>query len=312
MVDSQEQVPVALFAYNRPEHTMRTLSALAATPEAAATDLIVFCDGPGSDQELVNVNAVRDVVRAQSGFKSVQIHSRDENVGLARSITEGISRVLSEHPSVIVMEDDIVCTPGFLSYMNHALSKYQKDAEVWHVSGWNYPDVPKLGSDDAFFWHGMNCWGWGTWADRWAHFERDPHALVDRFTKQDIERFNVENTHNFWSQVQANASGKIRTWAVFWYATIFQNNGLCLNPVVSHTTNIGFDGTGLHCGPLDFYASATQPPNRDLVLPEDIAASAQYRSEIRNFYQNRYPPKWKRAYYRLQDAAQRQIRRVFG
>jgi hypothetical protein len=46
----------------------------------------------------------------------------------------------------------------------------------------------------------------------------------------------------------ANYEKKIHTWAIFWYASIFLNNGLCLHPRESLVKNIGFDGSGVNCG----------------------------------------------------------------
>jgi hypothetical protein len=58
-----------------------------------------------------------------------------------------------------------------------------------------------------------------------------------------------------WGQVLDNKAGKINTWAIFWYAAIFKNNGLCLSPAVSFTRNIGFDNTGVHCGESTLFTS---------------------------------------------------------
>jgi FkbM family methyltransferase len=60
-----------------------------------------------------------------------------------------------------------------------------------------------------------------------------------------------------WGQILDNKLGKINTWAIFWYATIFKRNGLCLSPSVSFTRNIGFDGTGIHCGTSEAFSSNT-------------------------------------------------------
>jgi hypothetical protein len=48
--------------------------------------------------------------------------------------------------------------------------------------------------------------------------------------------------------VEANAKGTLKTWAVFWYASVFQRRGLCLHPRSSLVKNIGFDGSGTNCG----------------------------------------------------------------
>jgi hypothetical protein len=44
--------PVALFVYNRPDHTARMLEALAANGLAADTDVTIFCDGAKSASRL--------------------------------------------------------------------------------------------------------------------------------------------------------------------------------------------------------------------------------------------------------------------
>ncbi len=93
----------------------------------------------------------------------------------------------------------------------------------------------------------MNCWGWATWNNRWQHFQRDPARLLLEFTPEHRSRFNADNAHNFFAQIEANANGRLKTWAIFWYATIFRQNGLCLNPAQSLVANIGHDGTGENC-----------------------------------------------------------------
>ena len=104
-----------------------------------------------------------------------------------------------------------------------------------------------------FFWRAMNCWGWGTWIDRWQHFQKDPAYLVKTWDILKIKSFNLDNGCNFWRQVRLNYRGKIDTWAIFWYATIFDRNVLCLNPSKSLVRNIGHDGSGENCGKNDFF-----------------------------------------------------------
>lgn len=38
--------PIALFVYNRPEHTAQTLEALAANDLVNKSELFIFCDSP--------------------------------------------------------------------------------------------------------------------------------------------------------------------------------------------------------------------------------------------------------------------------
>lgn len=248
--------PVVLFVYARADHTERTLAALAANPEAKDTDLIIYADAARHNKDATAVQAVRELISKITGFKSVTLHFREKNVGLAQNITEGVSQVIQQYGRAIVLEDDIVTSSAFLSFMNAALNKYKDDPKVWHVSGWNYPITLKRALPETFFWHTMNCWGWATWSDRWQHFEKDPAALVNSWTTDDIKRFNLDGAYDFWSQVIENHERRLNTWAIFWYATIFSKSGLCLNPTRSFVENIGNDGSGENCGDDDVYRTS--------------------------------------------------------
>ena len=131
--------------------------------------------------------------------------------------------------------------------MNDALEYYSSNKQVWHISGFTELIDINL-PNESFFWRTMFCWGWATWNDRWFHFQKNPQALINTFTPEMIKRFNLDGHQNFWKQVKLNANGRINTWAIFWYATIFKNKGYCLNPFNSYVQNIGFDGSGVHCG----------------------------------------------------------------
>lgn len=239
--------PVALFVYNRPVHARKVLEALAANPEARDTDLIIFSDGPRHDKDVAAVEEVRACVAGARGFRSVFIHKRETNAGLADSIVEGVSSVLDARGRVIVLEDDIVVSRHFLRYMNDALTLYENDEKVMHIAAW-LPPIQTRGLPETFFLRHSSCWGWATWARAWKHFTRDSAAFLRSFSAADIRRFNLDGSLDYWSQIVANHEGRLKTWAVFWYASVFSQGGLCLHPHVSCTRNIGFDGSGENCG----------------------------------------------------------------
>ena len=249
-VKPERAAPVALFVYARPVHTRRTLEALAAANGARETDVFVYADGARGVQDRDSVEATREVIRNSGGFRSLTLIARDRNFGLAANIISGVSDMFERHERLIVLEDDVVPALGFLDYMNAALNRYAPEKRVWHISGWNYPINPE-GLPAFFFWRTMNCWGWATWADRWAMFRKEPERLLAEWSPERRREFNLDGAHDFFSQVEDNAAGRINTWAIFWYATIFEHSGLCLNPAVSFVRNIGLDGSGEHCGPTD-------------------------------------------------------------
>lgn len=237
--------PIVLFVYNRLSHTRQTIEYLQKNIYAAESELIIYADGPRSNEDVQDVNQVRNYIKSLEGFKDIAIVEREKNQGLAQSIINGVAEVVNRYGKIIVLEDDIVTSPYFLKFMNDALDYYEQEKKVWHISGWNYP-IKSNNLEDTFLWRGMNCWGWATWADRWKFFEKDIDKTIQAFTDEDIYRFNIDGKENFWRQVLQNKTGKKNTWAIFWYATIFQNKGLCLNPARTYVRNTGFDGTGTH------------------------------------------------------------------
>lgn len=239
--------PIVLFVYNRPLHTKQTIRALQDNDCACHSDLIIFSDAEKDDEAILAVKEVRSYIKKVVGFKSVKIIERKRNLGLADSIIDGVTSVVNEYGKIIVMEDDIVTSPAYLSFMNSMLNQYQENDKIWHISGWNYP-INMTRNGDIFFWRVMNCWGWATWSDCWRKFDKDAGRLIKDWSPQQKQHFDLGGTGVFWPQVEANARLKINTWAIFWYATIYENNGLCINPCQSYVNNIGHDGSGKHCG----------------------------------------------------------------
>jgi hypothetical protein len=261
-----------------------TLQALVNNELASETDLIIYCDAARNQHDVVNVDAVKALIHNVSGFKSVRVIERETNYGLACNIIEGVTEVCRQYGRAIVLEDDVVANPQFLKFMNQALHRYASESRVWHISGWNYPiDSTSLG--DAFFWRVMNCWGWATWCDRWDYFRKQPAQLVGEWDRKSIRTFNLDGAHNFWAQVLGNANGKLNTWAVFWYATIFENSGLCLNPSISLVDNIGHDGSGENCNKSTDYEILMQLKHKsEFIFPESIQESFLAVERIKKFY----------------------------
>ena len=251
MKNENKLSPILFFVYNRPYHTKQTIEALQKNELASDSKLYIYSDAPKNESAKQGVEEVRSYIKSIDGFKDITIIEREKNFGLADSIINGVTKIVNRYGKVIVLEDDLVTSPYFLRFMNEALEFYEYEKRVWHISGWNYPiDTKEL--DDVFLWRVMNCWGWATWKDRWEYYEKNIDRLVEKFSKDDIYKFNLDGVENFWSQVLANRDKKINTWAIFWYATIFKRNGLSLNPAISYVRNIGHDSSGVHCGESDF------------------------------------------------------------
>jgi hypothetical protein len=238
--------PVAVFAYRRAEHLRRALASLAANPQAASTDLYVFCDGPKGRSDEAEVRAVRALARGTGGFRSLSVAESAQNRGLAESIIAGVTQVVEAHGRVIVVEDDLVLSPHFLAFMNQALDCYADDARVASVHGYVLPVRHPL--PESFFLKGADCWGWATWRRAWRHFNPDAAGLLRQIRERRLEQeFDLDGAHSYTALLEGQSRGRLDSWAIRWHASCYIAEMLTLYPGRSLVGNIGFDSSGAHC-----------------------------------------------------------------
>jgi len=281
----QNLAPIALFVYNRPEHTRRTLNYLQKNLLADESRLFIFSDGPKTETDKAKVEQVRQLVKDVTGFKSVKLIERDENLGLANSIISGVTKLVNEYDKVIVFEDDLLSSPYTLQYFNEALNRYINDVEVMHVGAYMY-DLPDKKLPQTFFYRAATSWGWATWARAWKYFEPNADKLMGQFDRQKIHQFAIEGEMNFWKQMEQFKAGKNNSWAIRWYASIFLRNGLTLNPSHSLIHNIGHDGSGVHSNKETTYqVQIAQKPVTE--FPAEPKENPQAYRAIRQFLSKR-------------------------
>ena len=268
MIGEAPLAPLALFAYNRPEHTARCLASLAAGALAPRSVLHVFVDGPRDAAGGTLHAAVVAAVEAQrGGFAQLHVHRRERNFGLAAN--------------VIVLEDDLVCAAGLLDYLNAALRRYAHDARVGSIHAYCYPGMPP--QPEYFFLEGADCWGWATWRDRWQHFEADGRVLLRALLRQRrLTEFTLGFSAPYLRMLCRQILGRNNSWAVRWHASLFLRGQLTLYPATSFVQNTGLDGSGTHCDATDAYQSllSDRLPGDDTAFPSPVhsrAAAARFR-----------------------------------
>jgi hypothetical protein len=276
--------PIALFVYNRPWHTRRTVEALCHNELAAGSDLFVFSDGPRSNADLKAVQEIREYLRSIAGFHQVTIIERDRNLGLAQSIISGVTEIVNRSGRIIVLEDDMVTSPYFLKYINEALELYKDENRVISIHGYIYPIKNPL--PETFFIKLTGCWGWGTWKRGWDLFEPDGKILLKELEIRKLtKKFDMNGSYIFTQMLRDQTKGKNNSWAIRWQASAFLNDKLTLFPGSSHIRNIGNDGSGIHCGKTDcFHVELACSPVYFEKIP--IEESQDALKEIENYFKS--------------------------
>ena len=273
--------PVALFAYNRPQHLERVLASLRANPEAAETVLYAFSDAARTEADAPRVREVREILAAIRGFAKVELVLRERNFGLSGSIVDGVTRLCTAHGQAIVVEDDIEVAPVFLRYMNEALARYRDDARVLAIGGYMFPVREAL--PETFFFAVPDCWGWATWQRAWDLFEPDGAALLAEIRRRGLEReFDLGGAYPYTRMLEDQAAGRVDSWAVRWYARAFLLGGLTLYPGRSVTRNIGMDGSGVN-NPATSVYEVSLPGKPVHVAEVPVSEDRQARESIAAF-----------------------------
>lgn len=253
---------------------------------AKNTDLYVFSDCAKSAKDEKAVEAVRDYVEKITGFNSVTIKLAEDNKGLANSIIEGVSKIFKTHNNVIVLEDDLVVSPNFLTYMNQALDFYSKHTEVFSIAGYNLPvAIPENYTYDTFFTKRSSSWGWATWKDRWEKIDWTCKTYND-FKSNKLERaaFNsIGSDMNKMLDKQMN--GQLDSWAIRWCYHQFKTNTYSVHPVISKVNNIGFNSEATNTSNYNRYQTILDSGQKiNFNFPDKVNSETDFTFLYSDFY----------------------------
>lgn len=176
---------ISICLYRRPEAAAKVLKAVMAVPEFASLHKTVSIDWYDFNTQS-SLNHI--LINNLKGFRTIHHHKRVGcNVNTKTAIAASFKAGAEFN---IHIEDDILCARSAGSLMQWAAQKYKDDKQVYTVGLWRYKDgwLPNCGRSimanemsmvkrNHFF----DCWGWGTWADRWAEM------AANWSTKSDME-----------------------------------------------------------------------------------------------------------------------------
>ena len=278
--------PVVLFTYKRLNTLKQTINALQANVLASVTDLYIFSDGAKYKEDEPIVNEIRAYLKTIGGFNNVQVFESAVNKGLASSIITGVTQIMQFSQAVIVLEDDLLTTPNFLSYMNSCLRKYSLIENVFSISGYSF----NLGFaqdylHDSYFLNRGWSWGWATWKDRWGKVDWTVNDYPAFVKSSGSKRAFNNGGSDLSKMLDKQMSGKLDSWAIRWFFHQFKIGGLTIYPIFSKINNNGFDQDATHTtGSSKRYAPLMDTANDvNFKLPDDV--------EVSEIYQNRFKKK---------------------
>ncbi len=276
--------PIALFTYNRLAHTKNTIEHLLKNDLAKVSDLYVFSDGAKTKEDEIKVSQIREYLNQIEGFKSITKVFQPSNKGLANSIIEGVSEILKKHETIIVLEDDLVTSKYFLSYMNNALHFYNPKT-TWSISGYTHNmKKPEGYKYDTYLAYRSCSWGWATWKQNWEKTDWEVKDFNSFITNHDLQNKFNQGGNDVTVMLLKQQQGKINSWAIRFNYASFKNNLPTVYPCISLINNRGIDGTGTHMRKSKKYDSFFKDSNKiDTFCPEDII-HPDIQRKFKSFY----------------------------
>lgn len=243
-----ELAPIGLTTYTRIGHLKKAVEALRRNHLAKDSRLYVFSDGPRQGDEEA-VAEVRKYLRTIDGFREVHLAEREKNGRVANN-RGGMKWLLEQYGKAIWLADDNVTAPGFLRFMNDALTFYEHDQDIFSITGYCPPiKIPDHYRNDSFVLPRFCAWGIGLYPrafevinspiDR-AEFERVRQRRIFDMAGDDVM-----------PMVEKEVAGELQAGDVrcMYYQLLHEK--YTVYPRHSLVHNIGHDGSGEHCSASD-------------------------------------------------------------
>lgn len=280
---TQSVAPIVLFAYKRPNEFAKTVRCLQQNELAPESELYIFVDGPKRPDDVRKVEETKAIAEAVTGFKQIKRMYAARNQGLANSVINGVTQVIRQHGSVIVLEDDLLTSRNFLSFMNQCLTAYAQQKQIFSVTGFSFPfDKPDGYTDDIYLFPRTGSWGWATWQDRWDTADwsvSDYDAFMqDKDRKAQFSSGGSDRVRMLrrWKQQQ------IDSWAIRWCYAQARVNGLTVYPTQSKIQNIGFSADSTHTNVYNRFRTTLDTGDQQVFrLPEHPVVSGYYLEQLK-------------------------------
>ncbi|MEG0153258.1 MAG: sugar transferase [Cellulosilyticaceae bacterium] len=241
--------PIVVFAFNRIFPLQRMIESLTNNPLAKDSDLIIFVDGCRNEADRAAVAEVRDYVnKLYDGFRTITRHISESNQGLSQSVIGGVSSVIQKYGRAIILEDDLICTPNFLAFMNQGLESYETDQRIFSICGYGLKiKKPSEYAHEVYLCSRSSSWGWATWIDRWEEVDWEVTDW-DTFCKDKKKKreFNKGGS-DMYTMLKAYMKGKNNSWAIRYCYSQFKLKKYAICPFLSKIDNKGFGEQATHC-----------------------------------------------------------------
>lgn len=239
-------LPVLVTMFNRPDHASRLINVLA---KVRPRRLFLTVDGPraGVSGDEEGTRACRDLVSRVDWDCKVETRFRVANLGCREGMIDGVSWFFDQVDEGVILEDDCIPDRDFFRYAAATLARFGREPGFMQLSGYSHVENP---AGEIYFLPLTSSWGWGTTRSVWQEFIGKRSGFAADFENHTglHEAFDLGGRFPYSKMFLRNLKGKVSSWAILFYWHVFRAGGLVAYPAENLIRNIGFDGSGSHCG----------------------------------------------------------------
>lgn len=246
-------VAVLLIFFNRPATFRKVFDAVR---NARPSRLFLYQDGAreGNEGDMRGIAECRAIASDENIDWQCDVRRmyRERNYGCDPSEYLSQKWAFSMADKCVVLEDDDVPSPSFISFCKKMLDRYEHDSRVWLISGFNAEEVTSAVPYDYFFTSVFSIWGWASWRRVVDTWDGDYSFMRDDFKRQALVDIVRERNyrHDFMRMCADHAAaGKPYYESIFW-AGMLMNNGLAVMPRKNMVCNVGAMADSTHFSSL--------------------------------------------------------------
>lgn len=246
--DGENKKAVLLLVFNRPDHTSRVLEAIT---KYQPSKLYISGDGPreGNALDVEKCERVRGLIQELNAPFPIEVQFSEKNLGCRKAVVGGIDWFFNHEEEGIILEDDCLPTRSFFYVSEVLLNRFRNEKGVWGIGGSNFAGATLSEPSYSYgFASYPMTWGWATWSDRWAHYDRDLKTWPP--SRQKTPNFSWNNWRErfvFTTLLRRIARKNVPDiWDYQWIWTVLARRGAWVWMRDNLIENIGFGPEATH------------------------------------------------------------------
>lgn len=275
--------PIGVSVYTRLTHFKKSIEALKKNTLASRSNLIIYSDAASTDADIDLVNQVRCYAKNISGFRTVTVIERPINYGGVKNAHQAVVQLVRIFKKAIFIEDDIETAPGFLSFMNEALTFYKDDPNVTSISGYSPPlNINDYVVNDYYVMNRFCGWGCGL-------YERTVDWLKKEISQTEFDALEDKSVlcefgDDVLDMVKKEVFGELDAADVRCMYRQAIHGTATIYPRKSLVQNNGHDGSGYHCGVTKrFQHDKLWNKTQNFYFDEQLSVDTRIKQEQQEF-----------------------------